>query len=218
LGLQTEGVKLTAGEKALFFGGQAPEAFSSSEMNLYRYCGDDPVDKSDPFGLAPMSVDQETDALAHEGLNLNLAAMQNTQWLGGMLFRYEFGTTVLQSTQGKFLSETRTDREVATVRPPSRDGMESLAETHNHTSESKDQFTHVHLSRTDISRGDKYGRPQYSVTPSGGRERYRPSDKQTEAERKKEGGTIERWQNGQWKRDPNANTDMTNWRANRNGH
>jgi RHS repeat-associated protein len=52
LGLQTEGVKLTAGEKALFFGGQAPEAFSSSEMNLYRYCGDDPVDNSDPLGLA----------------------------------------------------------------------------------------------------------------------------------------------------------------------
>ena len=51
LGLQTEGVKLTAGEKALFFGGQAPEAFSSSEMNLYRYSSDDPVDNSDPFGL-----------------------------------------------------------------------------------------------------------------------------------------------------------------------
>jgi RHS repeat-associated protein len=52
LGLQTEGVKLTAGEKALFSpGGTAPEAFGSSEMNLYRYCGDDPVDGSDPMGL-----------------------------------------------------------------------------------------------------------------------------------------------------------------------
>jgi RHS repeat-associated protein len=52
LGLQTEGVKLTAGEKALFSpGGTAPEVFSSSEMNLFRYCGDDPVDGSDPMGL-----------------------------------------------------------------------------------------------------------------------------------------------------------------------
>jgi RHS repeat-associated protein len=52
LGVQIEGVKLTAGEKALFSpGGTAPEAFSSSEMNLFRYCGDDPVDGSDPSGL-----------------------------------------------------------------------------------------------------------------------------------------------------------------------
>jgi RHS repeat-associated protein len=52
LGLQTEGVKLSAGQKALFSPGfTAPEAFASSEMNLYRYCGDDPVDNSDPTGL-----------------------------------------------------------------------------------------------------------------------------------------------------------------------
>jgi RHS repeat-associated protein len=52
LGLQTEGDKLSAGQKALFSPGfQAPEAFSSSEMNLFRYCGDDPVDRSDPTGL-----------------------------------------------------------------------------------------------------------------------------------------------------------------------
>ena len=51
-GLQTEGEKLSAGQKALFSpGGSAPEAFSSSEMNLFRYCGDDPVDFTDAFGL-----------------------------------------------------------------------------------------------------------------------------------------------------------------------
>src|SRR5256885_16071840 len=51
-GLQTEGEKLSAGQKALFSrGGSAPEAFNSSEMNLYRYCGDEPVDRTDPLGL-----------------------------------------------------------------------------------------------------------------------------------------------------------------------
>src|SRR6266478_9432972 len=52
MGLQTEGAKLTPEQKALY-GAGAPEAFASSEMNLYRYCGDDPVDHGDPLGLAP---------------------------------------------------------------------------------------------------------------------------------------------------------------------
>jgi hypothetical protein len=52
LGLQTEGEKLAAGQKALFSpGGTAPEAFTTSEVNLYRYCGDDPVNNTDPMGL-----------------------------------------------------------------------------------------------------------------------------------------------------------------------
>jgi RHS repeat-associated protein len=52
MGLQTEREKLSAGQKALFSpSGVAPEAFTSSEMNLFRYCDDDPVDRSDPLGL-----------------------------------------------------------------------------------------------------------------------------------------------------------------------
>lgn len=53
VGLQTQGAKLTPEQKALFYGGQAPEAFASTELNLYRYSGDDPVNKSDPLGLVP---------------------------------------------------------------------------------------------------------------------------------------------------------------------
>ena len=51
-GLYTEGAKLTPEQRALFSPGcTAPDAFSSSELNLYRYCGDDPVNNADPFGL-----------------------------------------------------------------------------------------------------------------------------------------------------------------------
>jgi len=57
LGLQTEGEKLSAGQKALFSpGGSAREAFSSSEMNLFRYCGNDPINRSDPLGLYGMGT------------------------------------------------------------------------------------------------------------------------------------------------------------------
>jgi RHS repeat-associated protein len=57
LGLQIEGAKLGNNLKALFSpGGIAPDAFSRSETNLFRYCGDDPVDNSDPLGLLSIII------------------------------------------------------------------------------------------------------------------------------------------------------------------
>lgn len=53
-GLQTEGEKLSAQQTALYPAGGAPAAFSSSELNLYRYCNSDPVNNSDPTGLVIM--------------------------------------------------------------------------------------------------------------------------------------------------------------------
>lgn len=125
---------------------------------------------------------------------------------------------MLQSAQGKLLSETRTDSLVGKVRPPSREGMTSLTENHNHTSEAKDRVTNSYLSQTDVGRGDQEGIPQYTITPFGDRIRYRPSDKPTPEARKKEGGMIERWRNRNWERDPNANTDLDKPGAGRNAH
>jgi RHS repeat-associated protein len=80
MGLQTEGSKLSAEQRALFSpGGVAPEAFGSSEMNLFRYCYDDPVDRSDPTGLI-ISADDETksmmDGLRNSNDNLRSAIDQ----------------------------------------------------------------------------------------------------------------------------------------------
>jgi RHS repeat-associated protein len=50
-GMQIEGAKLSVEQTALYPEGGAPAMFSSSELNLYRYCHNDPVDHSDPFGL-----------------------------------------------------------------------------------------------------------------------------------------------------------------------
>jgi RHS repeat-associated protein len=77
MGLQTEGEKLTPGQKELFSpGGPATEAFGSSEMNLYRYCGDNPTDKSDPLGLTDeYDYPDPKDAAAARALINRLIAM-----------------------------------------------------------------------------------------------------------------------------------------------
>ena len=55
IGFQIQGAQLTSEQKAFYLAGAAaPEAFASTELNLYRYCGDDPVNKSDPLGLYGM--------------------------------------------------------------------------------------------------------------------------------------------------------------------
>jgi hypothetical protein len=110
MGLQTEGVKLTAGQKALFSpGGAAPEAFGSSEMNLFRYCGDDPMDNSDPLGLLSperglMDVSKETlRAIWAEHIKNVHEALKPGNWEhlpGGRTLKPEFGT-IQQRYNGK---------------------------------------------------------------------------------------------------------------------
>jgi RHS repeat-associated protein len=61
IGLQTEGAKLSAEQTALY-GDGAPSAFSSSELNLYRYCHDDPVNESDSTGLDATALNWASEA------------------------------------------------------------------------------------------------------------------------------------------------------------
>ncbi len=57
IGIQIAGAKLSAQQKAFYPGGQAPETFAVTELNLYRYCHNDPVNRSDPFGLKDREID-----------------------------------------------------------------------------------------------------------------------------------------------------------------
>ncbi|HYJ05475.1 MAG TPA: RHS repeat-associated core domain-containing protein [Chthoniobacterales bacterium] len=56
IGLQIAGAKLSAQAKAFFPAGQAPEAFASTELNLYRYCHNGSVNKSDSTGLITIII------------------------------------------------------------------------------------------------------------------------------------------------------------------
>ena len=51
IGLQTSGKKLSAEQAAFYPAGEAPESFTASEVNLYRFCQDDPINSADPMGL-----------------------------------------------------------------------------------------------------------------------------------------------------------------------
>jgi RHS repeat-associated protein len=43
-----------------------PEEFGAGDYNLYRYCHNDPVNKSDPFGLEDQAISRELDRLGSE--------------------------------------------------------------------------------------------------------------------------------------------------------
>lgn len=117
------------------------------------------------------------------------------------------------------MSDTKTNKLKEHVEvPEAKEGEKGLVDTHNHTYDTTNFVTHVNISDSDVKVGDRTGRPQYVITPSGVRERYRPSDKGTEAERKTEGGILERCKDGQWQRIPGANTDTKNPGAYRNGY
>jgi len=62
IGLQTEGAKLSAQQAALYITGGAPETFSFFELNLYRYCNNDPINNGDPYGLDPTALKWSGDA------------------------------------------------------------------------------------------------------------------------------------------------------------
>jgi RHS repeat-associated protein len=95
LGQQIEGAKLSAEQTALF-GDGAPEKFSSSESNLYRYCHNDPVSKSDPLGLTPGDpFDAPQDAARDAHNFINPTSIQENA---------EYGSIIYQGADGHFFA------------------------------------------------------------------------------------------------------------------
>ena len=216
-GLQIESTKLSAQQTALYAAGDAPATFNASELNLYRYCNNDPVNKSDPFGLDPINVSPEEDAKAQEGLSRSLRfSVANQGFLG--IWASEYSTTVFRDPAGKLsLSETQTDGKKDEVHPPKRDGFTSVIETHSHVLDIPCNDTTGSLfSKKDVIRGNQQGRPQYVISRDGKtRQRFRPDDNSARRERN-DGGAIEQSDKGRWVPVPGANTDLEHPGAGKN--
>ncbi|MFZ1219260.1 MAG: RHS repeat-associated core domain-containing protein, partial [Chthoniobacterales bacterium] len=195
-----------------------PKQFEAGDYNLYRYCHNDPVNRSDPLGMDPVFVSDEVAALAFQG-DLRDLAQFNANTVLGIFRTYEYSTTVYHDSQGNLsLSETRTDQQPREVRPPENTKMTSLVETHNHIHDGDNDITHSKLSERDVARGNANGRTQEVITPGGTTDRYRPSDNANER-KAGTGGIIERrGPDGKFHRLPGANTNLKNRLEARNGY
>ena len=170
LGLQTEGEKLSAAQKALFFGGSAPETFSTSEMNLYRYCGDDPVDRSDPLGLAPGDSYPTLDAAAIQAIrDINETSIALGREYSGMLYRMRDGSfSYTAPTPGT------SDTSPIGRRVPAKTTFAGLYHTHGKYDAEHDYHNFIFSTR-DRKNADDWNCPSYLGNPAREVRKYTPN-------------------------------------------
>jgi len=117
-----------------------PTGFDAGDMNLFRYCGDDPVDRSDPTGLASSPDDM---------LKPNLTMFGQGDW---MRLGSPFTNGDLLSRVQNYLSELKSsvDREVNKANAESRD-VKWTADYSNWLKSSKDFKNASDIATTDLS-------------------------------------------------------------------
>jgi len=102
MGLQIEGAKLSTEQTAFYPAGQAPATFNASELDLYRYCHNDPVNKSDPTGLIDREIDPQMDKLGAQASLNSLKQAANGAPAGvSQAVQEKDGKLSLASTFGK---------------------------------------------------------------------------------------------------------------------
>lgn len=199
MGLQTEGAKLSAQQAALYTTGGSPETFSLSELNLYRYCNNDPINKSDPMGLEPIYVDPAVFNLgvqnARLALQLSMAAPERDS--RGMAFERRIDTFRNNATGALRSSDPVVGRETA-------NGQRTEAPTHNRATETRAAMSHCHppggqpghsvadtRAANDSRNGGQNPVPSFVANGDGSVEVYLPSNNPEERKHLQNGTKIQ---------------------------
>ena len=164
------------------------------EFNLFRYCGNDPLDFTDPMGLDPQTVDPPVDYLAAYGAIQTLKTSEgNLDRRGAGLERlvviYRDSSGLHQS--GMAVGQPKPDGGQTTTFPPHEGVGEAAA--HNHTNDIRTSGTIFSpADRREVA--DVAGKPIYVAARDSrtGKiivERYRPSDSAANREQHKDSAT-----------------------------
>ena len=153
-----------------------PKEFAAGDYNLYRYCHNDPVNRSDPFGLIDREIDRELDKLGSqaslnslkEAKNDTVGRSQAVQEKDGQRsLSSKFGKgerTVEQKLIGGRLQPVTTQKEKA----PVDDGHKAVAVGHVHKDVTGKAETRFSQADIDTAKGSKAepGIPVYKVNES----------------------------------------------------
>lgn len=197
------------------FMSEDPKLFANKDYNLFRYCANDPLDRTDPMGLTPIQLAPDVQALEEDAADRVFQAASPWQHF---LSPPEFAVSTWRDskTQRARLSQAKRGPLPAlhpfkpvSVQPPTKPGKTNEEETHVHWTKRNDDTTLTPFSRGDLHHGNAMGTvQQLLIFGTGDRWRFRPDDTLYTQDR---GGIIETSPRGThtWTIAPRQNTNVS---------
>jgi RHS repeat-associated protein len=153
-----------------------PKEFAAGDYNLYRYCHNDPVNRSDPFGLIDRDIDKDLDKRGVEASQNSLKEAKADSIGRSQVVQEKDGQRSLGSKFGK--GETSVEQKMVNGRlqpittqkekAPVDDGHKAVAVGHAHmdaTGKAETRFSGADIARAKGSATDP-GIPVYKVNES----------------------------------------------------
>jgi uncharacterized protein RhaS with RHS repeats len=147
-----------------------PKQFEAGDYNLYRYCHNDPVNKSDPLGLLPGDSYSTVDAAAIQAIrDTNETSIALGREYSGLLYRMGNGSfSYTAPVPGE------SDSSPIAQRIPARTTFEGGYHTHGKYDAPHDYHNYI-FSKRDRQIADEWNRPEYIGNPAREIRKYTPS-------------------------------------------
>jgi len=190
------------------------KGFDAGDYNLFRYCGNDPEDRTDPMGLDPREVSPEVDRVSLEALEtVRRISVTNSD---GKCVGLERGKSVGPANDGRVEASKDTSvgekignntdhQRISYPDPPGGENGKRDSFVHAHTNENtgdsgKYDPKGTLTSQPDKKNGDLSDTTVYTSSRSGKiKERYRQSTDPAQRQAHKDTVTERLDKNGQWK-------------------